>query len=151
MLDIGISKILIIGAVALIVIGPQQLPSTAKAIGILWGRLNRYINKLKQEVNTHVNLEELHNLSQQAIQSGNEISQSISENLNFNADNLTQNNEDDEYFPRIRNGRYSWRLKQHSMPIWYKRSHKIKLQLQNGASRMKRFRYRKNSKQYFWF
>src|SRR5678815_4983080 len=44
MFDIGFSEIVVIGVVALVVIGPERLPKTARTLGHLFGRLQRYVN-----------------------------------------------------------------------------------------------------------
>ena len=43
MLDIGITKLAIIGGIALVVIGPEKLPGLAKTIGTLLGRARRLL------------------------------------------------------------------------------------------------------------
>ena len=50
MIDLGISKLALIGVVALIVIGPEKLPRVARMAGTLLGRAQRYINDVKAEV-----------------------------------------------------------------------------------------------------
>ena len=47
MFDIGFSEIVVIGVVALVVIGPERLPKTARTMGLLFGRLQRYVNSLR--------------------------------------------------------------------------------------------------------
>lgn len=59
MFDIGFSELLVIGVVALIVIGPERLPKVARTIGSLIGRLNRYVSQVKQDVERDINLDEL--------------------------------------------------------------------------------------------
>ncbi|TCS72900.1 Sec-independent protein translocase TatB [Sulfuritortus calidifontis] len=59
MFDIGFSELLVIGVVALIVIGPERLPKVARTAGSLLGRLNRYVNQVKQDVERDIHLEEL--------------------------------------------------------------------------------------------
>ncbi len=59
MIDLGISKLALIGAVALIVIGPERLPKVARTVGALVGRAQRYINDVKAEGSREVELEEL--------------------------------------------------------------------------------------------
>ena len=59
MIDLGISKLALIGAVALIVIGPERLPKVARTVGALVGRAQRYINDVKAEVSREVELEVL--------------------------------------------------------------------------------------------
>lgn len=59
MFDIGFSEILVIMVVALVVIGPERLPKVARSMGQWMGRVQRYINRVKQDVNTSMELEEL--------------------------------------------------------------------------------------------
>lgn len=59
MFEIAFSEILIIMVVALVVIGPERLPQVARTLGKLWGRLQRYVNQVKQDVNSSIALEEL--------------------------------------------------------------------------------------------
>ena len=62
MIDLGLSKIAIIGVVALIVIGPQKLPKVARMAGTLYGRAQRYLHDIKSEVSREIELDELRNL-----------------------------------------------------------------------------------------
>jgi len=59
MFDIGFFEIMILMAVAVVVIGPKNLPKLAKAIGRGWGEFQNTFNSLKQEV-----LDETENLKQ---------------------------------------------------------------------------------------
>jgi sec-independent protein translocase protein TatB len=59
MIDIGLSKIALIGAVALIVIGPEKLPRVARIVGTLLGKAQRYVADVKQEVSRSMELDEL--------------------------------------------------------------------------------------------
>ncbi len=59
MFDIGFFEIMIIMAIAVVVIGPKNLPKLAKAIGKGWGEFQNTFNSLKQEV-----LDETENLKQ---------------------------------------------------------------------------------------
>jgi sec-independent protein translocase protein TatB len=62
MIDLGLTKLAIIGVVALIVIGPEKLPKVARMAGTLYGRAQRYLNEVKSEVSREIELEELRNL-----------------------------------------------------------------------------------------
>ena len=64
MFDIGLSEIVVIGVVALIVIGPEKLPKTARMLGHLFGRLQRYVNEVKADINREMELDELRKLKQ---------------------------------------------------------------------------------------
>jgi sec-independent protein translocase protein TatB len=59
MFDIGFSELLVIAVVALIVIGPQQLPRVARTLGHLFGRMQRYVNDVKADITREMELEEL--------------------------------------------------------------------------------------------
>lgn len=59
MFDIGFSELLVIAIVALIVIGPQQLPKVARTLGHLFGRMQRYVNDVKADITREMELEEL--------------------------------------------------------------------------------------------
>jgi len=58
-IDLGISKLALIGAVALVVIGPERLPRVARTVGALLGKAQRYVSDVKAEVNRSMELEEL--------------------------------------------------------------------------------------------
>lgn len=59
MFDIGFSELLVIAIVALIVIGPQQLPKVARTLGHLFGRMQRYVNDVKADITRELELDEL--------------------------------------------------------------------------------------------
>ena len=59
MIDLGISKLALIGAVALIVIGPEKLPRVARTVGTLLGKAQRYVADVKAEVNKAMELDEI--------------------------------------------------------------------------------------------
>jgi sec-independent protein translocase protein TatB len=59
MFDIGFSELMVIGVVALIVIGPQKLPHVARTLGHLAGRLQRYVSDVKADINREIELDEL--------------------------------------------------------------------------------------------
>src|SRR5262249_8890030 len=57
--DVGFSELMVIAVVALIVIGPERLPRVARTLGHLFGRLQRYVNDVKADINREIELEEL--------------------------------------------------------------------------------------------
>ncbi|NJD88290.1 MAG: twin-arginine translocase subunit TatB [Betaproteobacteria bacterium] len=59
MFDIAFSELLVIGVVALVVIGPERLPKVARTMGHLFGRLQRYVAQVKADVNREMELSEL--------------------------------------------------------------------------------------------
>lgn len=68
MIDIGFSEIVVIAVVALIAIGPERLPKTARTLGHLFGRLQRYVADVKADINRELELDELRKL-QKEVQS----------------------------------------------------------------------------------
>ena len=77
MFDIGFSEILVIGVVALIVIGPERLPKVARTLGHMFGRLQRYVNEVKADINREMELDELRKLQSQVQSAARDIEQSV--------------------------------------------------------------------------
>jgi len=77
MFDFGFSELLVIGVVALIVIGPERLPKVARTAGHLLGRLQRYVSDVKSDIQREMQLEELKKLQQQVQQQANDLESSM--------------------------------------------------------------------------
>ena len=82
MFDIGFSELLVIGLVALIVIGPERLPRVARTIGHLSGRLQRYVADVKADINREVEMEELRKMRESVQQTATSIESSVQGELN---------------------------------------------------------------------
>src|SRR3954452_21797303 len=82
MFDIGFSELLVIGVVALIVIGPQKLPRVARTAGILMGRLQRYVSDVKADINREIELEELRKMRDSMQQAASSFETSVQSELN---------------------------------------------------------------------
>lgn len=82
MFDIGFSELIVIGLVALVVIGPERLPRVARTAGALLGRAQRYVNDVKSEVRREMEMEDLKKfqaqLEEQARDLENTIHQGVS-------------------------------------------------------------------------
>lgn len=65
MFDIAFTELIVIGIVALIVIGPERLPKVARTAGQWLGKLNRYVAQVKQDIDRDIKLEELRQLQQE--------------------------------------------------------------------------------------
>lgn len=65
MFGIDFSELVVIGIVALIVLGPERLPKVARTAGHLFGRLQRYMADVKEQVNREMQSEELSGLKTQ--------------------------------------------------------------------------------------
>lgn len=64
MFDIGFSELVVVGVVALIVIGPERLPKVARTAGHLLGRFQRYAASVKSDISREMQLEELRKAGQ---------------------------------------------------------------------------------------
>jgi sec-independent protein translocase protein TatB len=78
MFDIGFSELVLIAVVALVVIGPEKLPKTARTMGHLYGRLQRYIRDVKTDITREMELEELRKLKEQVQSAARDIETSVS-------------------------------------------------------------------------
>jgi sec-independent protein translocase protein TatB len=63
MFDIGFAELLLIGVVALLVLGPEKLPVAAKTCGLWLGRLRRSVSNIQREINEELRVEELRRTS----------------------------------------------------------------------------------------
>lgn len=77
MFDVGFSEIVVIAVVALIVIGPERLPKVARTLGHMFGRLQRYVNEVKADINREMELEELRKLQSEVQSAARDIEQSV--------------------------------------------------------------------------
>ncbi len=58
MFDIGFSELVVIGLIALIVLGPKRLPEVARTAGRWMGQLRRFIADVKQDIDREINTED---------------------------------------------------------------------------------------------
>ncbi len=65
MFDLGFSELMLIGIVALVVIGPERLPKVARTAGQWLGKLNRYVSQVKQDIDRDIKLDELRKMQQE--------------------------------------------------------------------------------------
>ena len=77
MFDIGFSEIVVIGVVALVVIGPERLPKTARTVGLLFGRLQRYVNDVKADISREMELDELRRLQREMQGAARELESTV--------------------------------------------------------------------------
>ena len=82
MIDIGITKMMMVGAVALIVIGPEKLPRVARTVGMLLGKAQRYVSDVKAEVNRSMELDELKKMKDSVESAARDVEQSIHSEAN---------------------------------------------------------------------
>jgi len=77
MFDISFGELMIIGVVALIVIGPQRLPGVARTLGHLVGRAQRYVNDVKRDIQKEIDLDELNKVKTQMETAARSVQSSV--------------------------------------------------------------------------
>src|SRR3954471_20045548 len=77
MFDVGFSELMVIAVVALLVIGPERLPKVARTMGHLFGRLQRYVNDVKADINREIELDELRKFKSTIEDTARSVEQTI--------------------------------------------------------------------------
>lgn len=150
MLDIGVTKLAIIGGIALIVIGPEKLPGLAKTVGTLLGRARRYVADVKAEVNRSMELDELKKMKDTMETAARDVENSI-QNTGSDFEKTWADATDGlnastalasppPAFPEYRHPKKKWRIKQGATPNWYKARTGTRTKALSGAARVARFR-----------
>lgn len=149
MIDLGISKLAMIGAVALIVIGPEKLPRVARTVGTLLGRAQRYVNDVKAEVNRSMDLDEFRSMKDSVQEAAREVEQSIRAGASDLEKEFSGSGETlsalaapdpEPSFPQYKHPGKNWRLKQGATPQWYKARNGVRTKALSGAARVARYR-----------
>ena len=139
---------LVIGAVALIVIGPEKLPRVARTVGTLIGKAQRYVADVKAEVNRSMDLEELKKMKDTVETAARDVESSIHSGVKdfesewSSATSTAQSalSEPPLNYPEYRHPKKKWRLKQGATPSWYKARNGIRTKALSGAARVARYR-----------
>jgi sec-independent protein translocase protein TatB len=148
MIDFGIDKLAIIGAVALIVIGPEKLPRVARTVGLLLGKAQRYVSQVQSEVNRSIELEELKKVKTGLEEAARDVGQTVEDRINEARDAIYTDPQADNYPAHTPTPYYSygppvrknWRIKRGATPLWYKQHSGVRRHVQSGAARVARFR-----------
>ena len=90
MFDIGFTELMVIGVVALIVIGPEKLPRVARTVGHLAGRLQRYVADVKADINREIELDELRKMRDSMQQAASNFETSVQSELSKNEAELNK-------------------------------------------------------------
>jgi sec-independent protein translocase protein TatB len=162
MIDLGLTKLAVIGAVALVVIGPEKLPKVARMAGTLYGRAQRYLHDVKSEVAREIEMEELRTLhkdiqeSAQGFQSEvagfkSEVENTVSSHMSevesaWKGETPVDDTPSvplrttDDIERKARDFRRKKLVKTSSMPVWYKNRQGSRLHVLSGAARVRKFR-----------
>lgn len=79
MFDISFSELLLIGVVALVVLGPERLPRVARTVGHMFGRAQRYMNEVKSDIQREIDLDEIGSIKKQMEEASSSIKQSVNQ------------------------------------------------------------------------
>ncbi|THU01976.1 Sec-independent protein translocase subunit TatB [Lampropedia puyangensis] len=170
MFDLGISKLVMIGLVALIVIGPERLPKVARTIGTLLGKAQRYVNDVKREVNQAMEMDELRKVKTSLEGAARDLEQTVrthasdfksgvnqvSDELNA-LDGGADSDSDGSSLDGLEDAskrdfvtavtpvvyvapRKDWRKRRSAVPGWYKARHQVRKNIQSDAARVARLR-----------
>jgi sec-independent protein translocase protein TatB len=160
LIDFGFDKIALIGAVALIVIGPEKLPRVARTVGHLVGKAQRYVADVKAEVNRSIELEELQKMKSQFETAARDVETSVRAEVQEASNSLSQSWSEASASlaqgisgapadgavgwtpapPAYQHPRKNWRIKRGSVPAWFKQREGVRRHVQSGAARVARFR-----------
>lgn len=82
MFDVSLTELMVIGVVALIVIGPERLPKVARTVGHLLGRAQRYVNDVKSDIQREIELDELRKFKSEMETAAQDVQQSLNDTHN---------------------------------------------------------------------
>jgi sec-independent protein translocase protein TatB len=155
MIDFGFDKLALIGAVALIVIGPEKLPRVARTVGHMLGKAQRYVADVKAEVNRSIELDELKKMKSEFENAARDVEKSVKDEVQQASASLESSWTELQSssigsadalhggplpLPQYKHPKKRWRLKRAAMPQWYKQRQGIRTRAQSGAARVARFR-----------
>jgi sec-independent protein translocase protein TatB len=148
MIDLGLSKLALIGVVALVVVGPERLPKVARMAGTLFGRAQRYINEVKSEVSREIELEELRKMQRDVQEAASDVGQTIAQNMSDIEQDLHVSLADMPLQPptperlavKAKDFRRKKLARVSAIPSWYKKQNGRRTRVLSGAARVTRYR-----------
>lgn len=155
MIDLGISKLALIGVVALVVIGPEKLPRVARTVGMLLGKAQRYVSDVKAEVNRSMAMDELNKAKESVTSAVQEVNQSFNAAQESIHKNWSETSADilaatqswqapvEAPPPSYQHPGKNWRLKRSATPQWFKARSGVRTKALSGAARVARYRPQK--------
>ena len=173
MIDLGLTKLALIGAVALVVIGPERFPTVARMAGTLFGRAQRYISDVKTQVNREMQMEELRKMQDNIVGAASDLNKSFNENIRTVADDISEAEQDfseaiaeanhayvgfneglrvpsaEEIASKQRDFRKKRLTQNSSLPNWFKRQTGRRTRVMSGAARVARYRSGGNKPRFF--
>ncbi|MES2297550.1 MAG: Sec-independent protein translocase protein TatB [Pseudomonadota bacterium] len=150
MIDLGLTKLALIGVVALVVIGPEKLPKVARMAGTLYGRAQRYLHDVKSEVSREIELDELRNLQKEVAQAAQSVKDGVENSIGQSLQEVESAWRDDaplaprahmsDLERKAREFRRKKLVRNSAIPAWFKQRHGGRMHVVSGAARVKKFR-----------
>jgi sec-independent protein translocase protein TatB len=164
MFDLPVIKMVIVGAVGLIVLGPEKMPRVARTVGTLVGRAQRYMSDIKAEVGREIQLDELRSMRDTVRSAAASVKETIRENMSsaestLNSAFATPSSEQmvaaqtaiappAPALPVTNSKRLRWRrnvaARQAATPRWYRQVNRKRSHVQSAAARVSRYRVPKD-------
>ena len=164
MIDLGLTKLAVIGVVALVVIGPEKLPKVARMAGTLYGRAQRYLNEVKTEVSREIEMEELRNLQKEVADAAQTIKQDVESSIWQGISDVQSAWQDtpsaapsypirsatqEDQARKAREFRRKKVVRSSAVPVWYKQQAGVRMHVTSGAARVARFRPKGKSSSFY--
>lgn len=164
MIDLGLTKLAVIGVVALVVIGPEKLPKVARMAGTLYGRAQRYLNEVKTEVSREIEMEELRNLQKEVADAAQTIKQDVESSISQGISDVQSAWQDtpsaapsypirsatqEDQARKAREFRRKKVVRSSAVPVWYKQQAGVRMHVTSGAARVARFRPKGKSSSFY--
>ena len=153
----------LIGVIALVVIGPKDLPKVARMAGSLFGRARRYINEVKSEVSREIELDELRNLHKDMQDAASEVEQSVAQGMSeaeHDLNSVWRGDEASTTMTRLpldgaiaikaKDFRRKKLARTSALPAWYKNRNGHRGSVMSGSARMARHRVKSQSPASFY-
>lgn len=153
----------LIGVIALVVIGPKDLPKVARMAGSLFGRAQRYINEVKSEVSREIELDELRKMQKDVQDAAQNVEQSIAQGMAETENELNSawhGNDDASAFSfpptadaisvKAKDFRRKKLARTSALPAWYKNRNGHRGRVISGSARMARHRVKPQSATSFY-
>jgi len=150
MIDLGLSKLALIGVVALVVIGPEKLPKVARMAGTLYGRAQRYLQDVKSQVSREIELDELRNLHKEMTETAHAMKSEVEQSISSNLGEVEAAWRGDTHAApaatvvdlerKARDFRRKKLVRTSSLPAWYKQRNGVRSHVMSGAARVRKFR-----------
>jgi sec-independent protein translocase protein TatB len=153
MIDLGLTKLAVIGVVALVVIGPEKLPKVARMAGTLYGRAQRYLHDVKSEVSREIELDELRDLHKEVQESARAFKDDVEQTVSGSLREVEAAWDDHHHGAppgppavasdierKARDFRRKKLVRSSAIPAWYKNRNGGRSHVLSGAARVRRFR-----------